>query len=123
VLALGFASEAQALLNEAFAFVERTGVANALADLHRVEGLVALKRPNPDPARAAECFLKAIEIAHDQDARPAELRAATYLAKLWRGVGSSHDPRALLAPVLAAIEGGERTRDVRRARAFLAEIG
>ncbi len=32
------------------------------------------------------------------------------------------DPRALLEPILAAIEGGETTRDVRDARALLAEL-
>ena len=123
VLALGQASEAQALLDEAFAFVERTGVRYALADLLRIEGLTAIKRPNPDPARAEACFQEAIAVARAQEARPAELRAATYLARLWRSAGSSHDPRALLEPILAAIEGGERTRDVRRARALLAEVG
>jgi hypothetical protein len=33
-----------------------------------------------------------------------------------------NDPRALLEPILAAIEGGETTRDVRTACALLAEI-
>jgi hypothetical protein len=32
-------------------------------------------------------------------------------------------PVALLEPILAAIKGGEDTRDVRNARALLAEIG
>jgi hypothetical protein len=51
-----------------------------------------------------------------------ELRAATDLARLWRDTGSPNEPRALLEPILAAIEGGETTRDVRNARALLAEI-
>ena len=51
-----------------------------------------------------------------------ELRAATDLARLWGDMGSANDPRALLEPILAAIEGGETTRDVRNARALLAEI-
>jgi hypothetical protein len=51
-----------------------------------------------------------------------ELRAATDLARLWGDAGSSNDPRALLDPILAAIEGGENKRDVRNARALLAEI-
>jgi len=33
-----------------------------------------------------------------------------------------NDPRALLEPILAAIEGGETKRDLRNARALLAEI-
>jgi hypothetical protein len=51
-----------------------------------------------------------------------ELRAATDLARLWREAGAPNDPRALLEPILAAIEGGETTRDVRNARALLAEF-
>jgi hypothetical protein len=52
-----------------------------------------------------------------------ELRAATDLARLWRDTGSSNDPRVLLEPILATIEEGDGTRDVRNARALLAEIG
>ena len=52
-----------------------------------------------------------------------ELRAATDLARLWRDTASANDPCALLEPILAAIEGGDNTRDVRNARALLAEIG
>jgi hypothetical protein len=51
-----------------------------------------------------------------------ELRAANDLALLWRDTGSPNDPHALLEPILAAIEGGETTRDVRNARALLAKI-
>jgi predicted ATPase len=51
-----------------------------------------------------------------------ELRAATDLARLWRDIGSDGDLRALLGPILDAIEGGETTRDVRNARALLAEF-
>jgi hypothetical protein len=40
-----------------------------------------------------------------------------------RNTGSTNDPRALLEPILAQIEGGKTTRDVRNARALLVEIG
>jgi hypothetical protein len=112
---------AEATLQDAFAFVERTGERFWLADLYRVDGQIALRRPETDRARAEACFLKAIEIAHGQEARMLELRAATDLARLWREAGSPNDPRALLEPILAQIEGGEATRDVRNARALLAE--
>jgi hypothetical protein len=52
-----------------------------------------------------------------------ELRAAIDLARLWRDTGLPNDPRALLEPILAQIEGRESTRDVRKARALSAEIG
>ena len=114
---------AEAALQDAFAFVERSGERFWLADLHRVDGQIALKRPETDRERAEACFLRAIEIARGQEARMLELRAATELAELWRDKGAPNDPRALLEPILAEIEGGETTRDVRNARALLAEIG
>jgi predicted ATPase len=122
LLMSGEIAGAESALQDAFAFVERSGERFWLADLYRVDGQIALRRPEIDRDRAEACFLKAIEIAHGQEARMLELRAATDLARLWRDTGAPHDPRALLEPILAAIEGGETTRDVRNARALLAEI-
>jgi hypothetical protein len=39
------------------------------------------------------------------------------------GVGSPNDPRALLEPILAMIEGGETLRHVRDALAMLTKKG
>jgi hypothetical protein len=64
--------------------------------------------------------VQAINVAQHQDARLLELRVATDLARLWRDTGSNRDPRPLLKPALAGVEGGESTLDVRRARALLA---
>jgi len=117
----GDVAGAEAALQEAFAFVEQSGERFWLADLHRVDGQIALRRPEPDQARAEASFHKAIEIARSQEARLLELRAAIDLARLWRDAGSPNDLRALLEPILGQIEGGETTRDVRNARALLAE--
>lgn len=113
---------ADAALQEAFAFVEQSGERFWLSEVHRLAGQVALSRPEPDHAHAQARFLKAVDIARGQEARMLELRAATDLARLWRDAGSPNDPRSLLEPILAAIEGGETTRDVCNARALLAEI-
>jgi predicted ATPase len=122
LLAAGDVPSAEATEREAFDFVEDSGERFWLAELHRLDGQMALKRPEQDRARAEACFLQAIEIARSQEALMLELRAATDLARLWRDAGSGGDPRVLLEPILAAIEGGETTRDVRNARALLAEI-
>ena len=91
----GDVTGAEAALQEAFAFVEQSGERFWLADLHRLDGQIALKRPEPDRARAEACFLQAIEIARSQEARMLELRAATDLARLWRDTGSpQRSPRA-----------------------------
>ena len=111
----------EAALQEAFEFVELSGERFLFADLHRIAGKLALRRPVSDRAPAETSFLKAIEVARDQGARLLELRAAIELAQLWRDTGSPEDPRPLIEPILAAIEGGENMRDVRDARALLAE--
>jgi len=122
LLVAGDLEAAEAALQDGFAFVEQSGERYWLAGLHRLCGHVALKRREPDLLRAEACFKKAIEIARGQEARLLELRAAIDLAQLWRDTGSERDPRALLEPILATIEGGETTRDVRNAHALLAEL-
>ena len=122
LLTAGDLAGAEAVLDEGFAFVEQSGERYWLADLHRLCGHVALRLPEPDRPRAEACFKKAIEVARGQEARLLELRAAADLAQLWRDTGSDSDPRAMLEPILAAIEGGETTRDVRNARAALAGL-
>ncbi|HZZ25408.1 MAG TPA: adenylate/guanylate cyclase domain-containing protein [Roseiarcus sp.] len=122
LLIAGDVNGADATLQEAFVFVEKSGERFWLADWHRVGGQIALKQPEPDRAQAEARFLKAIEIARSQEARLLELRAGIDLARLWRETGSPNDRRALLEPILAQIEGGDTMRDVRSARALLAEI-
>jgi predicted ATPase len=122
LLTAGDVAGAEAALQEGIALVERSGERFWLAELHRLDGQVALKRPEADQARAEACFLKAIDIARSQESRLLELRAAIDLARLWRKAGSPNDPRVLLEPILATIEGGETTRDVRNAHALLAAI-
>jgi class 3 adenylate cyclase/predicted ATPase len=122
LLIAGDLAGAEAALEDGFAFVAQSEERYWLADLHRLQGQAALKRPEPDRLRAEACFVKAIEIARSQEARLLQLRAATDLAQLWRDTRSDSDPRALLEPILATIEGGETARDVRNARALLAEL-
>ena len=122
LLKAGDLEGAKAALEDGFAFVEQSGERYWLAGLHRLSGHVALKQPEPDRLRAEDCFKKAIEIARGQEARLLELRAAVDLAQLWRDTGSDNDPRAMLEPILATLEGGEMTCDVRNARALLAEL-
>jgi class 3 adenylate cyclase len=122
LLMAGEVTPAETALQGGFAFVEQSGERFGLAELHRISGQVALKRGEPDRAWAEACFLQAIEIARSQEARMLELRAAIDLARFWRDTGSCNDPRVLLEPILAAIEGGKSMRDVRNACALLAEI-
>ena len=123
LLVAGDFAGSDAVLRDAFAFTEQSGEGYWLADLHRLQGQLALRQPLPDRRLAEICFTRAIEVARSQEARLLELRAATDLARLWRDDNdTNHDPRALLQPLLGAIEGGETARDIRNARALLAEL-
>jgi class 3 adenylate cyclase len=122
LLVAGDLDGAEAVLRDGFDFVEQSGERYWLADLHRLSGQVALRRKNPDHARAEACFREAIEVAQGQDARLLELRAATDLARLWQGTRTAAEIRALIEPALAAIEGGETAPDVRNARGLLAQL-
>jgi predicted ATPase len=59
----------------------------------------------------------------DRDpARAFELRAATSLARLWQRQGKRDAARALLAPLYAWFTEGVDTRDLKDAKALLAEL-
>lgn len=121
-LLAGDLDEAAAYLQQGFAFVEQSGERFWLAELHRLTGHLALRRQQPDRQRAEACFRKAMDVAHTQQGRLLELRAANDLARLWRDSQSNNDLRALLEPIVAAIEGGAASRDVTDARALLAAL-
>jgi predicted ATPase len=118
-LKVGDWDRAESDLEDGFAFVERSGERYWLADLHRLSGQLALKRPAPDFQRAEACFTRAIDVARSQQARLLELRAMTDLARLRRETCPDCDIFAMLQPLLSEIEGGETARDVRNARSLL----
>ena len=75
------------------------------------------------PAPEIEGHLReALNIARDQGARLWELRAATFLARLWRDQGKRQQARELLAPVCGWFTEGFDTLDLKEAKALLAEL-
>jgi class 3 adenylate cyclase/predicted ATPase len=121
-LQVGDLRQAEADLAQGLAFVEQSGERYYLADLHRLSGRLALRQEQPDRSRAEACFRRAIDVAHGQESRLLELRAANDLARLWRETKSNNDLRALIEPILVAIEGGAAAPDVQEARALLAAL-
>ncbi|MFO1050456.1 MAG: hypothetical protein U1E52_21465, partial [Geminicoccaceae bacterium] len=114
----GNTAEADALLGEALAHVERTEARVAEAELHRLQG--ELRLPQPDHAAAEACFRHALAVARRQEAGWWELRAATSLARLWAARGDRGEARDLMAPILARIIEGAGMPDVAEARGLLA---
>ena len=75
-----------------------------------------------NPAAAEHCFGKALAIARQQGTKFWEVRAAMSMARLWRDQGKRDEARALLAPVYGWFTEGLDTRDLREAKALLAEL-
>ena len=109
---------------EALATVERTGERWWEAEVYRVQGELFLQRAAGRGQQAEEaeaCFQQALDLAHRQQAKSLELRAAMSLARLWQGQGKHAEARQLLAPIYNWFTEGFDTVDLQEARALLAE--
>jgi len=81
-----------------------------------------------DPKSQAEgeaeaCFLKAIEIARQQEAKSLELRATTSLARLWRQQGKQQEAHQKLSRIYDWFTEGFDTEDLQDAKALLEDLG
>jgi class 3 adenylate cyclase/tetratricopeptide (TPR) repeat protein len=114
----GDAASALRTLAAGEAEVAETGECFLLAELHRLRGEIywATRRR---PAAAERSFGKAVEVARGQAAQLLELRAATSLARLWIETGRGRDARALLVPMIDAIEDSPNLADFTAAQAAL----
>ncbi len=66
--------------------------------------------------------MRALSVAHEQQAHGWSLRAATSLARLWAHQGRRTQARDLLAPVYGSFTEGFDTADLRDAKALLDEL-
>lgn len=109
-------------LAEALTLVDKTGERWYEAELYRLKGALLLQQSLDHHAEARACFQHALEIAHDQQAKSLELRAATSLARLWQQQGKYQDAHNLLAPIYEWFTEGFDTADLKDARALLEEL-
>jgi len=79
--------------------------------------------PNPHAQAEAEaCFLKALEIAREQQAKSLELRAVMSLSRLWQRQGKKEEAYELLTEVYNWFTEGFETKDLREAATLLREL-
>ena len=71
---------------------------------------------------AEECFLKAINIARQQQAKSLELRATTSLARLWQRQGKKVEARKMLVKIYDWFTEGLDTVDLEEAKALLVQL-
>jgi len=135
---VGQTAEGLHVLAEALACAHTTGERCWEAELYRLKGELLLQSGvqglesgvlPPDAglqtrdAEAEACFHQALEIAHRQQAKSLELRAATSLSRLWQHQGKRAAAYDLLAPVYGWFTEGFDTADLQEAKALLEALG
>ena len=119
---LGQFDKAWSHIDEAITRVKTTKETWYEAEVHRIAGEIALMSPEPDAAKAEACFERALAVARQQQAKSWELRAAMSMARLWRDQGKRQQAHDLLAPIYGWFTEGFDTRDLKEAKALLAEL-
>jgi predicted ATPase len=123
--ACGLAGEIDAGLHaseRAIADATATGARLWESELHRIAGNLLLGSAAADRARSESHYLRAIEIAREQQARSLELRASASLARLWAKRGERQKAYDLLAPIYATFTEGFGTPDLIEAKGLLDEL-
>jgi predicted ATPase len=115
------------VMAEALAAVDRIGERYYEAELYREKGELTLQSQVPGPRskdedEAEACFLKAIEIARQQEAKSWELRASISLTRLWQQQGKKEEARQMLAAIYNWFTEGFDTADLKEAKILLEEL-
>jgi predicted ATPase len=129
---LGRTEEGLAVLAEAEVFIAETGERWEEAELYRLKGELTLQQRQGESQKvdsqkskeeeAEACFLQAIDVARQQQAKSWELRAATSLARLWQQQGKKAEAYKLLSEVYGWFTEGFDTKDLQEAKALLEEL-
>ena len=110
-------------ITEALARSEQTGERWCLPELLRIRGELALLEATSRSSEDAEAyFVRALASARQQQVLSWELRAATSLARLWRGQQRVTQARKLLGPVYRRFTEGFETADLIAAKALLDSV-
>ena len=116
---IGDQAGALAEIGEAIAAAVEGGERWWEVELYRLKG-VFLYQQDPDESQA--WFDRALQVAHHQQAKSLELRAASSLARLWAEEGRRSEAHQLLAPVYDWFTEGFDTADLKEAKALLVEL-
>jgi predicted ATPase len=125
---VGQTEEGLNALAEALAMTDKSGERYYEAEIYRLKGELTLKQSRVQSLEsrvekeAEECFQKAIDIAHRQQAKSLELRAVMSLARLWQSQGRNDEARRMLAESYSWFAEGFDTADLKDAKALLEEL-
>jgi predicted ATPase len=119
---LGDRAGALALVDEAIAQVERPGWEERwyYAETLRTKGWILALEGELEAAERS--YVASLDWARTQQAKSWELRTATSYARLMRDAGRCKEAYDLLAPVYGWFTEGFATKDLKEAKALLAEL-
>ena len=100
--------------------LDQSGDTWFLPEVYRIKG--ELPHLSGQTNDVEECFSQALKVAQAQSAQLLGLRAAMSMARLWRDQGKRDEARDLLAPLYGWFTEGFDTRDLKEAKALLAEL-
>lgn len=110
---------ALALVDELLAAVAETGECEWEAELHRLKGTLLWQQGRDN--QAEECYLRAIAIARQQQAKALELRATVSLCRLWQAHGKIQEAYLQLSTLYRWFSEGFDAPDLRAAKELLEE--
>jgi predicted ATPase len=120
---LGHREDGLQALAEAHALVEQQDERWWEAEISRLRGVLLLRQPETPQAEAETWLQRALDVAHRQEAKSLELRAAMSLARVWQQQGKRQEAYELLAPVYGWFTEGFDTADLQEAKVLLEELG
>jgi predicted ATPase len=120
---LGYTDDGLQALAEAHTLMEQQEERWWEAEVSRLRGVLLLRQTGTSQAEAEAWLQRALDVAHRQEAKSLELRAAMSLSRLWQQQGKQAEARALLAPVYGWFTEGFDTADLQEAKALLEELG
>jgi class 3 adenylate cyclase/predicted ATPase len=116
---LGHTEDSLQALAEAHTLMEQHDERWWEAEIARRRGVLLLRQPMTPQAEAEAWLRRALDIAHRQEAKSLELRAAMSLSRLWQQQGKQDEARELLASIYGWFTEGFDTADLQEARALL----
>ena len=114
-----------AVLDQAEAEMDKSNEKWWQAELLRTRGELLLASKDGmghNSQEITDCFQRAIQTAHDQQAKSLELRSATRLAAFWKDRGKSDTAYQLLSKIYGWFSEGFDTPDLQAAKALLDEL-
>ncbi len=110
------------ILEQTQEFIEESGERIYQAEVLRVKGEMYLRQRPANAEEAEHLFYQALHVAHEQEAKTLELRAAMSLAHLRMGQGRLLEAYQVLGDVYNWFTEGFDTPDLRAARALLDKL-